>query len=222
MSLVPLNEAAFNELLISREKPMIDFRKHHPRALITLISLLAFWTRRALRTRLTRRSSLSSSSPLTSFPWRTWWAVALWSRFSRYSYFCQVLVGFLGEKSLHFLLHHRVQLLQGKAGQRRERGGGREAPSGAFDSRDPGLEVAGPHPQVDAGGRGQRREERGQRGADRPGPPRAAVPAAAGLPEAGLPAAILSCGSSALPQRARTPFSCGSFDFLSSAPHGGN
>lgn len=24
-----LNEAAFNELLISREKPMIDFRKHH-------------------------------------------------------------------------------------------------------------------------------------------------------------------------------------------------
>lgn len=24
-----LNQAAFNELLISREKPMIDFRKHH-------------------------------------------------------------------------------------------------------------------------------------------------------------------------------------------------
>lgn len=24
-----LNEAAFNELLISRKKPMIDFRKHH-------------------------------------------------------------------------------------------------------------------------------------------------------------------------------------------------
>lgn len=76
MSLVALNQAAFNELLISREKPMIDFRKHHPRSLITLFSLITFGTRRALRTRLTRKTRFSSSAPLTSFPWRACWAVA--------------------------------------------------------------------------------------------------------------------------------------------------
>lgn len=48
----------------------------------------------------------------------TWWAVALWSRFSRYSYFCQVLVGFLGVREAAAWGHLASEFSTGSAPDR--------------------------------------------------------------------------------------------------------
>lgn len=54
-----------------------------------------------------------------------------------------MFIGFLSQKSLHFLLHHSFELIQAI----RQQTDGR-VPLGGFESCDPRLEVAGFHPQV--------------------------------------------------------------------------
>lgn len=54
-----------------------------------------------------------------------------------------MFIGFLSQKSLHFLLHHCFELIQAIG----KRADGR-VPFGGFESGDPRLEVVGFHPQV--------------------------------------------------------------------------
>lgn len=54
-----------------------------------------------------------------------------------------MFIGFLSQKSLHFLLHHCFELIQAI----RKHTDGR-VPFGRFESGDPRLKVVGFHPQV--------------------------------------------------------------------------